>query len=224
MAYELSRSLWDLVAWPGIKPGSLHSKHGVLTSGQSGKSLEPVLRWRRLWYMVWMFIYMFTWLLCFTCKRKKSQKIREVSKWNTLSQGALRESQGRFFFKKIILFICLKLCWVSLRNGLFSGCSKWGYSLVAVHRLLVAVASLVAKCSRTLSSYGRWASVVTAPRLWSTGSTAVAHGLSCPTAWGIFPNQGWNTCLLHWQADCLSLSHQEAARAGSNWVLSWLWF
>ena len=168
--------------------------------------------------MVWMFIYMFTCLLCFTCKREKNQKTREVSKWNTLSQGALRESQGRFFFKKIILFICLKLCWVSLRNGLFSGCSKWGLlsSCSAQASRCNLVASLVAKCSRTLSSYGRWASVVTTPRLWSTGSTAVAHGLSCPTAWGIFPNRGWNTCLLCWQADSLSLSHQEAARAGSN--------
>ena len=25
---------------------------------------------------------------------------------------------------------------------------------------------------------------------------------------GIFPTQGWNSCLLHWQADSLSLSHQ----------------
>ena len=28
-----------------------------------------------------------------------------------------------------------------------------------------------------------------------------AHGLSCPTACGIFPNQGSNPCPLHWQAD-----------------------
>ena len=28
-----------------------------------------------------------------------------------------------------------------------------------------------------------------------------AHGLSCPTVCGIFPNQGSNPCPLHWQAD-----------------------
>ena len=29
---------------------------------------------------------------------------------------------------------------------------------------------------------------------------------------GIFPTQGWNSCLLHWQADSLSLSHQGSPR------------
>ena len=31
---------------------------------------------------------------------------------------------------------------------------------------------------------------------------------NCPEACGIFPDQGWNPCLLHWQADSLSLYHQ----------------
>ena len=34
------------------------------------------------------------------------------------------------------------------------------------------------------------------------------HRLSCSAACGIFPDQGWNTCLLHWQADSLPLDHQ----------------
>ena len=42
--------------------------------------------------------------------------------------------------------------------------------------------------------------------LWSTGSrlmgsVVVAHGLSCSTACGIFPDQGLNPCPLHWEAD-----------------------
>ena len=44
--------------------------------------------------------------------------------------------------------------------------------------------------------------------LENTGSTGVAHGLSCPMACGIFPDKGLNPCFLHWQADSLSLSHQ----------------
>ena len=36
---------------------------------------------------------------------------------------------------------------------------------------------------------GAWASVV------------VVHGLSCSTAWGIFPDQGSNPCPLHWQTN-----------------------
>ena len=30
--------------------------------------------------------------------------------------------------------------------------------------------------------------------LWSTGSVVVVHGLSCPGACGIFPDQGLNHC------------------------------
>ena len=48
--------------------------------------------------------------------------------------------------------------------------------------------------------------VVVAPGLWSTDSTVVVRGLSCPIACGIFPDQGWNPCLLHWQADSQPLT------------------
>ena len=34
------------------------------------------------------------------------------------------------------------------------------------------------------------------------------HGLSCSASCGILQDQGSNTCLLHWQADSLPLSHQ----------------
>ena len=37
--------------------------------------------------------------------------------------------------------------------------------------------------------------------------SSVAHKLSCPTPCVIFPDQGSNTCLPHWQADSLPLSH-----------------
>ena len=33
-------------------------------------------------------------------------------------------------------------------------------------------------------------------------------GLSCSRACGIFPDQGSNPCLLHWQVDSLPLSHE----------------
>ena len=51
-------------------------------------------------------------------------------------------------------------------------------------------------------------SVVEVSRLWSTGSIAVVHRLSCSTSCGILPNWTRNPCLLHWQADSLLLSHQ----------------
>ena len=58
-----------------------------------------------------------------------------------------------------------RLCLVVVSRGLFSVCSAWAS---------IAVASLVAKA-------------------WAPGtraSVAVAHGLSCSAACGIFPDQG----------------------------------
>ena len=48
---------------------------------------------------------------------------------------------------------------------------------------------------------GTRASVVVVRRLYSAGSVVVAHGLSCSTVCGIFPDQGLNPCPLHWQED-----------------------
>ena len=44
----------------------------------------------------------------------------------------------------------------------------------------------------------------------STASVVVARRLSCHVACGIFLAQGLNLSLLHWKADSLPLSHQEA--------------
>ena len=53
-------------------------------------------------------------------------------------------------------------------------------------------------------------SAVVVPRTTgqSTGSVVVAHGLSYSVVCGIFPDQGWNLCLLHQLVDSLPLSHQ----------------
>ena len=45
-------------------------------------------------------------------------------------------------------------------------------------------------------------------RALDTGSIIVVHRMSCFTAHGIFPGQGLNLCLLHWQMDSLPLSRQ----------------
>ena len=106
-----------------------------------------------------------------------------------------------------------------------------GYSLVAVCQLLIAVVSLAAEHRL----WGAWASVVAAhgfsrcgPELWSTGPGVEAHGLSCSVARGIFLDQCWNRCHLHWQAGCLPLATQEAlscsfdprrSSASTGWVL-----
>ena len=74
-------------------------------------------------------------------------------------------------------FICFWLCWV-----LIATC---GLSLVVGYGLITVVASLVVE-----------------HRLKGTqASVAVVHGLDCPMACGIVPDQGLNLCPLHWQAD-----------------------
>ena len=60
-----------------------------------------------------------------------------------------------------------------------------GFSLVVMLGLLIAVASLAAE----------------------HGLIAVVHRLRSSEACGIFPDQGSNPCLLHWQVDSLPLSH-----------------
>ena len=67
-----------------------------------------------------------------------------------------------------------------------------GYSRVAVHGLLITVASPVVE----------------------HGSVAVVPGLRCSTVCGIFPDQGLNLSLLCWQADSLPLSHQGSPVSG----------
>ena len=56
--------------------------------------------------------------------------------------------------------------------------------------------------------------------MWHVGSVVAAHGLetqssvgvvhrpSCPAARGVFPDQGSNLYLLHWQADSLPVTQQ----------------
>ena len=88
--------------------------------------------------------------------------------------------------------------------------ARRGSSLVAEHGLLIVVTS---HCRA--QALGAWASVVAAHGLSSWGSQAlehrivvVAHKLSCSPAYGIFPTQGSNPRLLHWQADSVPLCHQ----------------
>ena len=52
------------------------------------------------------------------------------------------------------------------------------------------------------------------------GSVIVAHGPSCSVACGIFPDQGSNPCLLHWQADSQPLRHQ-GSPCKHNFYMHW---
>ena len=112
-----------------------------------------------------------------------------------------------FFLIYINLFIylflaALGLCCCTLA---FSSCGERGLLFVAVCGLLIAVAFLVAEHglqAHKLQQLQHVGSVVAELGLQSAGSVVVAHELSCSAACGIFLDQGWNPCPLHWQADC----------------------
>ena len=102
-----------------------------------------------------------------------------------------------FGFIYLFIYLFLWLCWV----------------FVSVRGL-----SLVAASGGPSSSRCAGLSLSRPLLLRSTGSrraglVIVAHGPSCSTACGIFPDQGSNPCPLHWQADSQPLRHQ-----GSPWV------
>ena len=99
----------------------------------------------------------------------------------------------------------------SLLGRLSSGCRERGHSLVEVHRLLAAGASLIVG----RRPWGTRAAAVAAcglhscsSGLESTGSVVAVHRLICSEARGIFLDQGSDLCLLLWQSDSLSPSHQ----------------
>ena len=97
-----------------------------------------------------------------------------------------------FFFLTLGLFIYLWLCWVFV--------SVRGLSLVASsgdHSSL--------RCAGLSLS---WPLLLRSTGSRRAGSVIVAHGPSCSAACGIFPDQGSNTCPLHWQADSQPLRHQ----------------
>ena len=68
------------------------------------------------------------------------------------------------------------------------------YSLVAVHELLILVAAVLECVGSVVVAHGLSSCNSQAPEC----GLIVAQGLSCPTACGIFPEQGSNLCPLHW--------------------------
>ena len=100
------------------------------------------------------------------------------------------KNQVETFFNFFFFFFCL--CWVFVSvQGLSLDVESGGYSSSRC-------AGLSLSRSLLLQSTGSR----------RAGSVVVAHGPSCSTACGIFPDRGSNPCPLHWQADSQPLHHQ----------------
>ena len=101
-----------------------------------------------------------------------------------------------FFKKNKTLFVSFWLCWVFIAVWAFSSTGDRGPLYAGEPGCLPAVASLVTEHRLQATR----APVVFAHRFQSTGSIAVAQGLSCFVACGIFLDQESNPRHLHWQA------------------------
>ena len=95
-------------------------------------------------------------------------------------------------FKKFLFIIYFWLCWV----------------FVSVRGLSLVVASGGHSSSRCAGLSLSRPLLLRSTGSRCVGSVVVAHGPSCSTACGIFPDQGTNLCPLHWQADSQPLRHQ----------------
>ena len=95
-------------------------------------------------------------------------------------------SWALYLFIRILFIYHFSLCWAFVAaNGRSLVVVSGGFSLAEVCGFLTAVAPPGAE--RGLC--GVWASV------------AVAHGLSCPVACRLLPDQGLNSCPLHWRVN-----------------------
>ena len=96
------------------------------------------------------------------------------------------------FFSLNFFYFYFWLCWV----------------FVSVRGLSLVAASGGHSSSRCAGLSPSWPLLLRSTGSRRTGSVVVAHGPSCSTACGIFPDQGSNPCPLHWQADSQPLRHQ----------------
>ena len=123
-----------------------------------------------------------------------------------ISFGSLQKQKNIGEKQVILVTFFFGYAGSSLLMGFLLVVASEGYSPLVLCRLLIVVASPVAEhrlqCART--------SAVVAPGLQHTSSPVVAHGLQFSVASEIFPDQGSNLSLLHWQTDSLPLSHQES--------------
>ena len=132
--------------------------------------------------------------MCF----KKFSKLG--TEWNFLNLTKIinQKSFNKYYTKQRNFLFIFRLHWVfTAACGLSLTAESWGYPPAVEHELLIAAASLVAEQT-----------------LRHDSSAVAAHGLSCPMACGIFPDQGSNLCPLHWQVDSLPLDHQ-----GNPWFV-----
>ena len=108
------------------------------------------------------------------------------------------------------LFIYFCLCWILTEPGFILVAVHGGYSSLQCAGFSLLWLLLLQSTGSRAQQFQSWheGSIVLVPRLQSTGSTPVAHGINFSTVWGVFSDPVLNLCLMHWQADSLPLRHE----------------
>ena len=143
------------------------------------------------------------------------------------SQLLLGCSQYHHFRDNKVMFRCS--CFSFYRIYLFVAMQGLqccaGFSLVAVSRafsLAVACGLLTVVASRGraqgpgcsgFSCCSTWAQELQLPGSRAQTQQLWPRSLAAPMHAGILPDQGWNSHLLHWQVDSLTLSQQGSSQA-----------
>ena len=123
-----------------------------------------------------------------------------------LSQPTCFSPPFRIFF---YLFFCFVLFLMKASFFLYFLISFWlCWVFVSVRGLSLVAASGGHSSSRCMGLSLSWPLLLRSTSSRRAGSVIVAHGPSCSTACGIFPDQGSNLCPLHWQADSQPPRHQ----------------
>ena len=129
-----------------------------------------------------------------------------------IAMKCLHKESGQVFLLMGFFFFFFFFCYAgsSLLRGLFFSCIKWG---------LLSSCRAWALEYMDFSNCGMWISSCSSRALEHRLNCCGVPGLSSSTACGIFPDQGSNLCLLHFQADSLLLKHQKTLLMGF-WVCS----
>ena len=98
----------------------------------------------------------------------------------------------KFVYIQLFIFGCAGS---SLLPGFLSSCGEWGLLFLAMWILLLQ------SMDPRVHGFGRRSS-----RALQHKQTVVVCRLSCSVAGGIFPDQGWKPCLLHWLSGSLPQS------------------
>ena len=132
--------------------------------------------------------------------KPEEEKIDCVNSKHKKASVTLLNYQTDFYICIFFFFFFLWLCWV----------------FVSVRGLSLVAASGGHSSSRCAGLSLLWPLLLRSTGSRRTGSVIVAHGPSCSTACGIFPDQGSNPCPLHWQADSQPLRHQGSPKQTSR--------